>query len=133
MDLDRTPSQIANAVAEEIRALNHRTLNTKAFDGQPGNVSDTAIAIATLLERLPQALQQLEAGLIQMEDGNRIRLDTKPLNETSRADIRHEVFTVTNALSETRRLLREAHIEIREATGALSHMGGMFDDDGDGE
>lgn len=130
MDLDRSPSQIANAAAEEIRALNHRTLNTQMY-AQPADVSDTANAIATLLERLPQTLDQLEAGLLILQDGNKIRLDTKPLGDTSQQDIAHEVFTVTSALSEARRLLRQANQAIKDATSPLSHMGGLWEDDED--
>lgn len=130
MDLTRPPSQIANAAAEEIRALNHRTLDDPAYE-QPGDVSDTANGVATLLERLPQALDQLEAGLLVLHDANKIRLDTKPLGDTSRQDIAHEVFTVTSALSEARRALREAHRAMKEATGPLSHMGGLWEDDQD--
>lgn len=64
VDLDRTPAQIANTAAEEIRALNHRTLglNTKAYDNAP-EVSGVVTALATLVERIPQALQQAEEGL----------------------------------------------------------------------
>lgn len=39
MDLDRTPVTMASAAAEEIRALNHRTLDTKVFT-QPADVSE---------------------------------------------------------------------------------------------
>lgn len=128
MDLNRTPSQIASAGAEEIRALNHRTLDTAVFE-QPGDVSATADGVATVLERLPQALDQMEAGLLVLHDANRIRLDTKPLGATSRQDIAHEVFTVTSALAEARRAIREAHRAMKEATGPLSHMGGLWEDD----
>lgn len=128
MDLNRTPSQIANAAAEEVRALNHRTLDTKAFK-QPGDVSDTAIAVASLLERLPQTLQQLEAGLVQLQHADAIRLDTKPLAGTSPQDIADEVAAVTSALSEARRMLGAARTAMREATGPLSHMGGLWDDE----
>lgn len=130
MDLDRTPVTMASAAAEEIRALNHRTLDTGVF-AQSGDVSDTANALSVLLERLPQAFQQLESGLVQLEMGNRIRLDTKPLGATTEQDIRHEVATVTSALTEARNLIQQAHQSMREATGPLSHMGGLWDDDGE--
>lgn len=132
MDLDRTPSKIAGESAEQVRALNHRTLDTKAFS-QPGDVSDTANGIATLLERLPQALEQLEAGLTQLHHDGRIRLDTKPLGATSQQDILNEVVTVTSALSDARHFLRQAHTAMKEATGPLSHMGGLWDDTVEGE
>jgi hypothetical protein len=132
VDLTRKPSAIAFNAAEEVRALNHRTLNAKAF-AYPGDVSDTANAISTLLERLPQTLDQMEAGLIVLQDDNAIRLDTKPLGDTSRQDIFNEVFSVTSALSETRRLIRQAHAALGDATSGLSHMGGLFDDEEDGK
>lgn len=130
MNLDRTPAAISFAAAEEIRALNHRTLDTKAFT-QPGHVSDTAIALGSLIERLPQALEQLEAGLVQLQLANAIRLDTRPVAATSQQDVADEVFTVVSGLSEARRLLRAAHEAMREATGSLSHMGGLWPGDAD--
>ncbi|WP_045562764.1 hypothetical protein [Streptomyces sp. FxanaA7] len=132
MDLNRTPSEIASEAAEQVRALNHRTLDTKVF-AQPGDVSDVANGITTLLERLPQTLEQLEAGLTQLHHDGRIRLDAKPLAETSQQDILHEVVTVTSALSEARRLLRQAHEAMREAAGPASHMGGLWEDADDEE
>lgn len=132
LDKNRSPAQIASTAAEEIRALNHRTLDTEVFP-QPGDVSDTADGIATLLQRLPQALEQLEAGLVQLQGAHAIRLDTKRLAETSQQDIANEVSTVTSNLSEARRLLRQAHTAMKAATGPLSHMGGLWEDDEDDE
>jgi hypothetical protein len=129
MDLNREPHQMASAAAEEIRALNHRTLDADKAFTYPGQVSDTANGIATLLERLPQALRQMEAGLEQLRDDNAIRLDDRPENETSQKDIHDQVFAVTQALSRTRELLGEAHTALRQATGPLSHMGGLWEDD----
>lgn len=130
MDLNRTPATIATDAAESIRALNHRTLAPKSYV-QPGDVSDTAGAIATLLERLPQAIDQMEAAMLDFQDTNAIRLDTKPADETSQQDVFNEVFAVTAALTEVRRLIRSAHSEMKQATGPLSHMGGLLEDDED--
>lgn len=126
MDLNRKPSTIASAAAEEIRALNHASLDRKAFEN-PADVSDTANALLQLLERLPQALSQLEAGLLELSDNQRIRLDDKPPAETSRKDISDQVFAVVWALGQTRDRLGQAHTELREATGPLSHMGSPWE------
>ncbi|MCX5000900.1 hypothetical protein [Streptomyces longwoodensis] len=129
MDLNRTPPQIADTASEEIRALNHLTLtNIEQVYPQPATVSDTATALGLLLQRLPQTLDQLEAGLQLLDRSGKIRLDTKPLGATLDEDIAQEVASVSSALAETRRLLRRAATSMADATGPLSHMGGMWDD-----
>lgn len=127
MNLKRTPPAIASAAAEEIRALNHRTLDPKAF-GQPGDVSDVVNALAVLLERLPQALQQADAGLQQLHDAQAIRLDDKPPGETSQNDITDRVHGIRYALQQAQHHLGEAHSQLRNAAGPLSHMGGLWED-----
>jgi hypothetical protein len=72
MDLDRTPSEIAIAAAEEIRALNHVTLNPGCDN--PAAVHDTAAALQTLAERLPQTLDHLGRQLQNMIEQGRVRL-----------------------------------------------------------
>ncbi|MEY9966684.1 hypothetical protein ABIA33_004749 [Streptacidiphilus sp. MAP12-16] len=72
MDLARAPYEFAGAAADEIRALNYRTL-----DGgypSPGDVYDTAHALRTLAQRLPQALEQLGIGLAALADGDQVRI-----------------------------------------------------------
>jgi hypothetical protein len=128
MDLNRTPSQIANAAADQVRQLNHRTLDPKAFT-QPGDVSDVADSVATLLERLPEALAQMQAGLCALEEHDAIRLDDVPPGSVSARDVSDRVAIVQSALGDAREDLSRAHATLKRATGPLSHMGGPWEDD----
>lgn len=129
MDLDRTPSAIAHACADELRALNHRTLNAKAYEDAP-EVAEVISALATLTERLPQALQQAEAGLRALDGADQIRLDH---GNGSRQELSTAVSTVRTSLEYARNDLARAHEQLRAAAGPLSSMGGPWpDEDGDG-
>jgi uncharacterized protein YicC (UPF0701 family) len=130
MDLNRTPAEIASAAAEEVRALNHRTLDPKAFT-QPGDVSDVADAVATLVQRLPQTLQQLEAGLEALYDRDAIRLDDIREGYASQKDISNRVSAVRSALRQAREDLSQVHATLQRATSPLSHMGGQWEDEDD--
>lgn len=132
MDLTRTPPAIASEAAEQIRQLNHRTLDPKAFT-QPGDVSDVANAIATLVQRLPQTLQQMEAGLLTLEEREAIRLDDVREGSASQKDISDRVSAVLSALRDAREDLERAHTALQRATSPLSHMGGLWEDDEEDE
>ncbi|MFK0288326.1 hypothetical protein ACIQVL_48820 [Streptomyces sp. NPDC090499] len=127
MDLDRTPSQIANAAAEEIRALNHRTLKTDAFPF-PADVSDTTTAVTSLVQRLPQTLKQLEAGLQALHDDNRIRLADRHPSEVSQADIVRAVSDALFGLREARQELGRVEEHLRSAAGVLGSLGAPWED-----
>jgi hypothetical protein len=75
MNLDRDPSAMANAAAEEVRALNHRTLNPADAFQEPSDLYDVANGLKLILERLPQALQQLSKGLNRYDDADVLRMD----------------------------------------------------------
>lgn len=132
MDLDRTPSTIANAAAEEIRALNHRTLKADAFPF-PADVSDTAKGIAAVVQRLPQTLQQIEAGLKALDDEDRIRLADRHPSEVSQADIVQAVSTALFGLSEARQALGAVEAHLRTATNVLGSLGAPWGDEGEPE
>ena len=131
MDLDRTPAQISNAAAEEIRTLNHRILDPKVFE-TPADVSDTTVGVAAVVQRLPQALQQLEAGLKALDDGQRIRLADRHPSEVSQQDLSDAVTTVLVGLQEARRALGQVEEHLRSATGVLGSLGAPWPED-DGE
>lgn len=121
MDLNRSPQTIGFAVAEEVRALNHRSLDPKAF-AQPGDVSDTALALNALVERLPQSLAQLATALRGMEERREIRMDDG-------TDPGERVSEVLRALLNAQEGLAVVRGALSAATGPLSHMGGHFTDD----
>ena len=73
------------------------------------------------MQRLPQALQQAEAGLRALEEQNAIRLDN---GNGSRAEVAGTVEAALFGLAAGRGLLERAHEQLREAAGVLSHMGG---------
>lgn len=132
MDLKRTPPAIGHAAAEEIRALNHRTLDPKAFT-QPGDVSGVADALATLLERLPQAVAQMQAGLRELEQRDAIRLDDVAAGDSTARAVSDRVAAVQSALGDTREDLSRALATLKRAAGPLSHMGGLWEDDEEGD
>lgn len=72
MDQNRAPYEYAVAAADEIRSLNYGTLQGGYHS--PGDVYDVAHALKTLSQRLPQALEQLGAGLTVLADGDHVRI-----------------------------------------------------------
>jgi len=118
MNLNREPVAIAQAAAEEVRALNHRSLDAGAFE-QPADVYRTVEALAALTHGLPQAIEQAWKQLRAMEQGEAIRMD----NGT---DLAAEMDRARLALSEARRLLATGGGYLREAAQPLSHMGGKW-------
>ncbi|MFF1916138.1 hypothetical protein ACFVYE_32045 [Streptomyces sp. NPDC058239] len=129
MDLDREPQKMAYAAAEEIRALNHRSLDIKAFYGEyniinaaPNQVAGMVGGLYTLLERLPQSIQQASAALQHIEEQQAIRMANgdDPGEATSRA---------LRALLDAKQAIQIAQTHLREASGVMSNMGGHFIDD----
>lgn len=65
----RTPYEIANAVGEEVRVLNHRTAPGVGAFPDPASVHDVVTALHAILFHLPQALAQAAAGLAAIPAG----------------------------------------------------------------
>ncbi|RPE26591.1 hypothetical protein [Kitasatospora cineracea] len=69
------PAEVARQGAEAVRELNHQTLNAKTMSAP--EISATVRGLLDLVDRLPQALEQLAghlerelaAGRVRMEDG----------------------------------------------------------------
>jgi hypothetical protein len=74
------PSGAAQAAAEAVRDLNRATL----FGGYewPGDVDAVVVALATLAQRLPQALGQAAGWLEREHDAGRVAHDTQGENVT---------------------------------------------------
>lgn len=122
MDLDRTPATIADAAAEEVRALAHTTHPFKAPWRQPSEISDTVQNTALIVDRLPQVLQQLSQGLQGLHEKGAVRADDGGDAGERVAAARRELESVWRALQ----VLQEP---MRRATAHLSHLGGYLDDD----
>jgi diketogulonate reductase-like aldo/keto reductase len=117
MNLNREPAAIANAAAEEIRALNHRTLDAKAFE-QPADVYRTIDALTQFVRYMPQAIEQTWKQLRAMEQQGAIRMDN-----LSDVDVAMEEARL--ALSEARRLVATGGGFLNDAAQTLSRMGGQ--------
>jgi len=74
---DPTPAALADQAAEAIRALNHATINYRG-NGYvyPANVNDVLANLATLGQRLPQALDQAQAWLERQDKAGLLGHDT---------------------------------------------------------
>lgn len=121
MDLSRDPSAIASAAAEEVRALNHRTLDPYAFR-QPADVGDTAHHLDTLVDRLHQSLTQLRHGLEALGEQDAIRMDDG-------SDVGEQVSRAVRNLDYASQDLIAVHNSLKQASAVLSHMGGHFTDE----
>lgn len=130
MNLDRSPFEIASAAAEEIRALNHRTLDDKNAYPYPSTVNETNSALKSLAERLPQGISQLREGLERLSEAGHIRLTDAPGGGSS---------DVSARVTEVREKLREAEVAADLMASLLERVGnltcdmaydGPFEDDG---
>jgi hypothetical protein len=123
VDLNREPRQIAYAAAEEIRALNHRTLDPKAMPN-PGDVAGTIEGLHALLQRLPQAIEQLQQALQGMGDRQEVRMDNG-------SDPSESVLAACRGLWEAEERARGAESALQAVVNQVSHMGGHFTDEDD--
>ncbi|WP_331728791.1 hypothetical protein OG693_39425 (plasmid) [Streptomyces sp. NBC_01259] len=132
MDLDREPQKIARAAGDEIRALNHRTIDVKGFYGHdedgsyisaaPLNASATVEALVALTDRLPQALQQISRAVQHLEEQQAIRM-------ADGSDVADQVSVALRGLLDAEQAVKVANVHLREAGRPLANMGGHFSDD----
>jgi hypothetical protein len=118
MNLNREPATIARSAAEEIRALNHRTINGNAFE-EPSDIYRTVGEIKQAVWGMPQAIEQIWGELRTMRDADTIRMDNG-------ANAAEEVEKSQQELNEARQLLDQAGKALDRATSVLSHMGGQW-------
>jgi hypothetical protein len=120
VDLNRTPARIADAAAEEIRALNHRTINEDAFD-EPAHVYSAIVNLDGLLQGLPQALEQIQHALNGMEKRGEVRMDNG-------SDPAVSVTEACQALGRVRSHIAAAESVMQQAVNMTARMGGHFTD-----
>jgi uncharacterized protein YoxC len=118
MDLNREPATIARSLAEETRALNHRTINGSAFE-EPSQIYRTINEVKQAVWGMPQAIEQIWGELRTMRDADTIRMDNG-------SDVTEEAEKARQELNEARRLLAKAGVALDRATSVLSHMGGQW-------
>lgn len=71
----KTPAQLADDAAEAIRALNHATQSSRPGWEFPADAYSVVGELGTLVMRLPQLLQQVEAHIQRLSDADHIRSD----------------------------------------------------------
>lgn len=122
MDLNREPQEIAYTAAEEIRALNHRTMPGQNAFPYPPDVSKTVLALVSMTERIPQTLAQLRSGLRGLEEREGIVMDDG-------STVADEVATALRALLRAEQAFTAARGALQEASTPLFHMGGVLADE----
>lgn len=119
------PRAIARKASSAIRELNHATLDPSSMP-YAGEISHTVLALIELVDRLPQALNQLAAGLHAIEQRDGIRLDHD-------GDVHAEVQAAVQALQDAREALPAVSKALGEASAPLFHMGAPYTPDADDE
>lgn len=129
MGLTREPWTIAYAAADEIRALNHRTIDVEGFYGEynvinsaPPAVCGTVEGLIALTDRLPQALQQAARALQYLEEQQAIRM-------ADGSDVDAQVSRALRGLLDAEQAVKVANAHLREAGTPLAAMGGHFLDE----
>lgn len=125
MDLDRTPETIAYAAAEELRALNHRTLSSDVFT-YPAEVQSTASGLNKLLQTLPQSLSQLTAGLDHVQQ-------SQTLLSRDDTDVNQTVDEVRAAIESSAAHVKAAQRSLEDVVNKLAVVGVRYVPDDDEE
>jgi hypothetical protein len=102
---DKTPAQHADNAAEAVRALNHATLSPSDDWQYPSDAYSTVGNLAHTAMMLPQALEQIERLIVDLNEAGHLRSDKNQLE--------HD-------LNETVRGLEEAQIAANKLYGALN-------------
>lgn len=108
LNLNREPQEMARDASEEIRCLNHRTINRGSYT-YPGQVAVTAEGLRDMASRLPQTLQQMRAGLAELEQARQIRMENGSAPGPHVADVNLCLENAERATHSLQRALQEAH------------------------
>jgi hypothetical protein len=72
----KTPAELADVAAEAIRSANHATLTTPALGWEfPSDAYDVVGRLLTMVQRLPQLLEQAGAHVQRLADTGYVRSD----------------------------------------------------------
>ncbi|MFF6903342.1 hypothetical protein [Streptomyces hydrogenans] len=125
MDLARTPETIAYTAAEELRALNHRTLTSSAFT-YPAEIQSTASGLNKLLQTLPQSLSQLTAGLDHVQQ-------SQTLLSRDDTDVDQTVNEARAAIASSAAHVKAAQQALQDVVDKLALVGVRYAPDEDEE
>ncbi len=110
----------ADTAAQAIRALNHATLPAAATLTGPADVYDVVSALATLTDRLPQALSQLQSFLDGEHTAGRVRIVDGPHTGDPAAalvDIQRWLTCSSSRADALRQALEQAHAALSQTAG----------------
>jgi len=125
VDLDRTPETISYAAAEELRALNHRTLSADVFT-YPAEIQSTASGLNKLLQTLPQSLSQLTAGLDHVQQ-------SQTLLSRDDSNVDQTVDEVRAAIASSEAYVKAAQRALQDVVDKLALVGVRYVPDDDEE
>ncbi|WP_413102540.1 hypothetical protein [Streptomyces sp. Inha503] len=118
MDRDRSPFDIAGAASEQIRALNHSTLDGQGYD-HPARVTETIGTLSALASRLQLSISQLDTGYAELLDSGRHYLyDPEGETVTEHSTQVHDQFRTAHQAAEH---LHEALSAVQNLTALLGY------------
>jgi len=125
-----TPTTTARAAAEAIRELNHLTLNAPSMSAP--EISSAVSALADLVDRLPQAFEQLahhlekqlQAGAVRMEDD---RDPAAPVDQALTGLRRAAALAAPKNRTNWGDKAGEFSSAVHDASGWLFNMGAPYD------
>lgn len=114
---DKAPAELADDAAEAIRSLNHATLASERREGweYPGDAYSAIGNLATLVQRLPQALDQISQFVTRQELQGHLRSDRG-------RDVADEVAAVTAGLRMSADDVEVLADHLGAVHSALSHL-----------
>ncbi|MGW6704754.1 hypothetical protein ACWGDE_07665 [Streptomyces sp. NPDC054956] len=114
MPTEKSPAELAGAAAEAVRQLNRLTLNTKTLSAP--EISNAVQSLLQLVDRLPQALDQLGDHLVREQRAGRVRMEDG--RDSSMPALKAE-----SHLSDAGSELDDVHGHLRKAGALLAAMG----------
>ncbi|MFF6844628.1 hypothetical protein ACFY8X_38560 [Streptomyces tanashiensis] len=105
---DKTPAQHADAAAEAVRAINHLTRSPRDDWQYPGDVYSLVAGLSQMAMMLPQALEQAQQLIANLDEAGKLRSDKDQLEH----DVRETLLGLemaSQAASEVYAGLNRAH------------------------
>jgi len=129
----RTPAEWADQAAEAVRALNHATIQVDDARGYrfPADADQTLANLQVLIDRLPQALQQLGAWLERQARAGMVRHDATPTEAGRVVAAQHALaaaLTAVEDLATAGAWLAAAAGPLNRARTQTNHLAAFLED-----